>query len=113
MDGATDEACYFGADFYEAREKFLAAAQRFGGVTEEFLHPLGGLDGGKLFTDVAWFGDPHAEKVLVVISGTHGVEGFCGSGAQVGWISGGAPDRLPSGIAALFIHAINPYGFAW
>jgi hypothetical protein len=46
-------------------------------------------------------------------SGTHGVEGYCGSGAQVDWLRRGEAARLPADTAALLIHAINPYGFAW
>jgi hypothetical protein len=48
-----------------------------------------------------------------MISGTHGAEGFCGSGAQVDWLVRGEPARLPPGVAVLMIHAINPYGFSW
>jgi Protein of unknown function (DUF2817) len=41
------------------------------------------------------------------------VEGFAGSGAQVDWLERGEAGRLAPGVAALVIHAINPYGFAW
>jgi hypothetical protein len=49
----------------------------------------------------------------VLISGTHGVEGFCGSGAQVEALRRDETAHLPPGLAVLMIHAINPYGFAW
>jgi hypothetical protein len=48
-----------------------------------------------------------------MISATHGVEGFCGSGAQVDLLLRGETSQLPTGLAILMIHAINPYGFAW
>ena len=48
-----------------------------------------------------------------MIAGTHGVEGHCGSGAQVAWLQQGGPARLPPRTGALLIHAINPHGFAW
>jgi len=51
--------------------------------------------------------------VLVTISATHGVEGFCGSGAQVGWLESGLYREQPAGTAHLMVHAINPHGFAW
>jgi hypothetical protein len=76
-------------------------------------HPQRGPDGRDLSTDIAWFGPRAAQAVLVMISATHGVEGFCGSGAQVDWLRRGEASRLPVGIAVLMIHAINPYGFAW
>lgn len=108
-----DAAASFSADYPEAREKFLAAARAAGATLERLSNPNLGPDGGALSTDVAWIGPRDAEAVLVMISGTHGVEGFCGSGAQVDWLSRGEAQRLPGGVAALLVHAINPYGFAW
>jgi hypothetical protein len=103
----------FSGDYREARARFREAAASAGGTLDAIVHPLKGPDGGDLSTDVAWFGPRDAERVLVMISGTHGVEGFCGSGAQTHWLYRGEAARLPSGVAALMIHAINPYGFAW
>jgi hypothetical protein len=50
----------------------------------------------------------------VLTSATHGVEGFCGSGAQIALLN---DDVLPAlldklGVALLLVHAINPYGFS-
>jgi len=103
----------FSADYAEARAKFLKAAADAGGALEALLHPELGPDGGQLATDVAWFGPKDAPAVLVMISGTHGVEGFCGSGAQIDWLRRGGASGLPAGVAVLMIHAVNPYGFAW
>jgi Protein of unknown function (DUF2817) len=103
----------FSATYVEARTKFIAAASRAGGTLETISHPERGPDGGALSTDVAWFGPRDAERVLVTLSATHGVEGFAGSGAQVDWLERGEAGRLAPGVAALVIHAINPYGFAW
>jgi hypothetical protein len=103
----------FSADYPEARGKFLQAAEAAGGALQRITNPNLGPDGGELSTDVAWFGPRTAQKVLVLVSATHGVEGFCGSGAQVDWLRRGEPHGLPAGVAALVVHAINPYGFAW
>lgn len=103
----------FSADFAQARDKFRDAARGAGGGLEAVSHPLRGPDNGELTTDVAWLGPRNAERVLVMISATHGVEGFCGSGAQVDWLRRGESDRLPAGLAVMMIHAINPHGFAW
>ena len=62
-------------------------------------------------TDVAWLGDTEAPGVLVLLSATHGVEGFCGSGAQVDFLK--CLPVLPESVAVLLVHAINPHGFAW
>jgi hypothetical protein len=103
----------FSAGYAEAREKFQAAARSSGGQLESITHPERGPDNGVLATDVALFGSSQAEAVFVTISGTHGVEGFCGSGAQVNWLQRGGVSSLPDNIAVLMIHAVNPYGFAW
>ena len=103
----------FSNTYQQAREKFVSAALRSGGELQAFWHPEVGPDGSRLSTDVAWLGPRDAERVLVTISATHGVEGFAGSGAQVDWLVRGEAARLPPGVATLLIHAINPYGFAW
>jgi hypothetical protein len=103
----------FSASYAEARTKFREAAKTAGGALESLTHPEQAPDGGDLTTDVALFGPPEAERVLVMISATHGAEGFCGSGAQIDWLRRGESNRLPDGVSVLMIHAINPYGFAW
>lgn len=103
----------FSRDYHEARDKFRAAAAAAGGAIEAIGHPDIGPDGGGLSTDVALFGPRDAEKMLVLISGTHGVEGFCGSGAQVDLLRRGELAALPGGLGVLMVHAANPYGFAW
>jgi hypothetical protein len=103
----------FSADYEQARAKFRQAAAEAGGALAAMIHPERGPSGGELATDVAWFGPKDAPAVLVMISGTHGVEGFCGSGAQVDWLRRGGAQALPAGVAVLMIHAVNPYGFAW
>lgn len=103
----------FSADYGEAREKFLAAARIADATTQRYDAPARGPAGESLSTDVAWLGPDDAGKVVVTISSTHGVEGFCGSGFQVDWLARKGASALPRDTAALFVHAINPYGFAW
>ncbi|ODT88078.1 M14 family metallopeptidase [Phenylobacterium sp. SCN 70-31] len=104
----------FSATYAEAREKFLAAAAAAAGASlSAYVHPERGPDGGELATDVAWIGPADAAGVLVLVSGTHGVEGHCGSGAQVDWLRRGEAVRRAGNVAVMVVHAINPYGFAW
>src|SRR5882757_2526074 len=70
MDGC------FSQDYVEAREKFAAAARAAGAELTGFALDKRGPDGGKLSTDVAWLGPPDAHRVLVALSGTHGVLGL-------------------------------------
>ncbi|WP_354265125.1 DUF2817 domain-containing protein [Bradyrhizobium sp. GM2.2] len=75
--------------------------------------PARGPRGRELSTDVAWFGDRRAPKVGILVSATHGVEGYCGSAAQLDGLAERGYERLKSDEAMLLIHALNPYGFAW
>jgi hypothetical protein len=103
----------FSATYAEARSKFLNAATAAGASLSAYVHPERGPDGGEVATDVAWIGPADATGVLVLVSGTHGVEGHCGSGAQVDWLRRGEAARLGPKLAVCLVHAINPYGFAW
>lgn len=103
----------FAPDYQTARAKFLAASKAAGAAVQSHASPAPGPDGETLYSDVAWHGPPDAEAVLVTLSGTHGVEGFCGSGVQIGWLDQGLDSERPAEIALMQIHAINPHGFAW
>src|SRR5262249_9055808 len=104
---------YFSDTYSAARDKFHVAVAKAGGQPAAVAHPGPGLAGAALSTDAAWFGPRNAERVLLLVSATHGVEGFCGSGCQIGWLETGGPQRLPKDMGALVIHAINPHGFSW
>ena len=104
---------HFSDTYAEAREKFLASAEWAEGEIESYPHPLKGPDGGDLAMDIAWFGPRDAKGLLIISSGTHGVEGYCGSGIQVGLLRNNIVDELPENVALLMVHAHNPHGFAW
>jgi len=105
---------YFCDSYEEARERFLDAARRAKGDLTSFMNPHAtGFDDESLATDMARFGPADAENVLIVNSGTHGIEGYCGSGCQVGAIRSGLIRERAKNTAIVFCHAINPYGFSW
>ena len=102
------------ADNYEdARHVFLTHARAADAVLSRHVLDRIGPAGEELTTDVAWLGPPAAPKVLVTLSGTHGVEGFYGSAVQSEWLRRRGAATLPEGVAVLHVHALNPYGFAW
>jgi len=103
---------YFPSDYANARQNFLHAARDAAANVESFQNPNPGPGGALLFTDIALLGPPDAQNVLVLMSGTHGVEGFGGSGIQVGLLREGIAGRLGSNTRLIMIHALNPYGFA-
>jgi hypothetical protein len=105
---------YFSTDYREARGKFRDAAARTGAALATFVNPkVKGPKGEELATDVARLGPRDASRLLVTVSATHGAEGFCGSGAQIGSFEAGLHRELPADTALVVVHAINPYGFAW
>ena len=100
----SDPLAAFAGSYAEARAKFLDAAQTAGAALTGYPH-----DDPTLGTDVAVLGPADAPRRLVMISGTHGVEGFAGSAVLI--------DRLrrddgPDDLAIVMVHAINPWGFA-
>lgn len=102
-------------DHREERARFLRLAEAAGATLEHLLHPLRGPHGEALGTDVARLGAPpgEAHDVVVVTSGTHGVEGHTGSALQSLLLEAGELDALAPGVAVLLVHAANPYGMAW
>lgn len=64
--------------------------------------------------DIACVGRDDAKAAIVVVSGTHGIEGFCGSGIQTN-ILRNSDDALGmlGGLKLILLHGHNPYGFAW
>ncbi len=104
----------FSTSYAQARQKFLQAAASAGLTVESHYHPLPGRDGESLAMDVARDGPAHARSLLVLSSGCHGAEGFCGSGVQVHALAdpGWREAARQAGVAVLYIHALNPYGFS-
>ena len=103
----------FPSSFAAGRGRFRNAASAVGAVLESYPNPEKGPDGEALSTDTAWLGPKDAGRLFFAMAGTHGAEGFCGSGIETGWLESGLFARLPADTAVLLVHAINPYGFAW
>lgn len=103
---------YFFQSYSEARDRFLAAAHSRGADVRSRAYDQKGPLDAELFVDIARIGAQNAKRVLIIISGTHGVEGFCGSACQTAWLRTqlNKPSR---DVTTYLIHALNPYGFAW
>lgn len=110
-----DPAPHFAATYAEARNKFVAAARARGLALQRFEHPNAtGAQGETLSIDVAACGPADAHAMLLLTSGTHGAEGFCGSGCQVGLLHDTAfmASTATAGVRVVLLHALNPYGFS-
>jgi Protein of unknown function (DUF2817) len=114
--------CFFKQDYFAARQLFLKSAEEAGAellflpVTEE------------LGTDIAILrGTTLSKRFLIHLSGIHGVEGYAGSAVQsaalqyFGHLSqtkkpvkedGSAEVPSDAYPTIVFVHAMNPYGFA-
>jgi len=106
---------HFSGTYAEARDRFLAAAQARSMAVSRRIHPTArGAAGEELSIDVAALGDASAPGMLLLLSGTHGVEGFCGSGCQVALLHDAefVAAALAAGVLVVFLHALNPYGFS-
>ena len=102
----------FSQNYFQARQKFLQAARSARAQITSYLHPHAkGPEGQDLFIDLAITGPKNAAQAVVAISGTHGVEGYAGSAIQTGWLLS-AEAQSPT-VAQVFVHALNPFGFAW
>lgn len=110
LNGARDVgSSVFSQTYAAARDKLRAAVP----IDKQYLCSCQGPAGELLSTDVVYLGDPNAKNLLVLVSATHGAEGYCGSAAQLLFLQAGRANCLPADTGVLVIHALNSYGFAW
>jgi hypothetical protein len=102
---------HFPSDYRAARHAFIEASDGLDVTTR--VHPSAtGPDGKPLFMDVAEIGARKAKTALLLMSATHGAEGYFGSGIETGLLREGHL-TAPKGTKIVVLHAVNPYGFAW
>jgi hypothetical protein len=111
-----DELAVFPADYNHARDELRRLAQRSSRLRDVLALPVDGAtgaDGEALTTEILWLGPRPAQNVVVLISATHGVEGFVGAAVQNDLLLRLEQGyRLPENTAVLIIFALNPYGFS-
>ena len=105
---------WFVRNYADCRDGFLQKAARFEAVASHREWPADVASEPSLVTDTLWLGAADAKRVLVLISATHGVEGYCGSAVQQFLLSQWSPGTVQAwqDTAVLFIHALNPWGMA-
>lgn len=108
---------YFPEDYEDSRERFLQKAEELrenipGGeaiqlkVSSEVDDDLT-VDGLYLPAQVS------QERLLIITSGLHGVEGYAGSAVAMMFMEELLVERDLSTTGYLFLHAVNPYGFKY
>lgn len=107
------ELMLFAPDYASARQRFCDLARQAGAQMERHTHPsLLGPAGESLSVDVARLGAEHPQRLLLISSGVHGIEGFVGSAVQSAVLAQGMFQTLPQDTAVVLVHAVNPFGFA-
>ena len=112
-----DPGDFFVTDYDACREDFVARAAQLA-ADPRALRRFDIVDdalSGNLSCDALWLGAPDAPRALVLMSGTHGVEGYTGSAIQrylLQQIADGGL-RLPPSLALLMVHSLNPWGMRW
>jgi hypothetical protein len=95
---------YFSQNYSEARDKFRAATADMTCWSEKIQ--------GDLTMDFAFHAPENysSDKLLILVSGVHGVEGYAGSALQLLFLDK-IYSNFKNSFAVLLIHAYNPYGF--
>jgi Protein of unknown function (DUF2817) len=108
----------FPDSYTSARAQLLVLVERSAFIQiQHKAYPCPGkAPGGELLiTDTVWLGPENVAKILVLLAGTHGVEGFAGSAVELDHIGLIASGQIvvPSDTAVLVVHALTPWGYAW
>lgn len=104
---------YFSDNYRQARERFLESVKNNVNFSfhEELKLDAKGADGKDLFIDIVWVGPVDAEKILIHLSATHGVEGHIGAAGQLSIVEDSIP--MPEKTACIFIFGMNSFGYSW
>lgn len=98
-------------DYYASRDRFRVLAASLGTPAQSYVHAPQ-ADGNELSTDVAYLGPRDATTIIVIASGTHGVEGYAGAACQFHFMQHYRDRFAGHDIAFVLVHAVNPWGYA-
>lgn len=114
---AAIDTAVFPGSYAAARRRWLAQLNKQSRPSLCLPYPCAGTgpEGEQLVTDTAWIGPEDASRVLVLLGGTHGIEGFAGSAIQIDQLAllAGKHVDIPADTAVLMVHALTPWGYAW
>lgn len=104
---------FFSATVSEADRKFTQACRKHDLQARFYTNPVTGPNDEALNIGVCRIGPADAASRLLVISGTHGIEGYCGAGIQTGWLQQCGGEVLPGDTNIVMVHMLNAWGMAW
>src|SRR3569833_2551552 len=99
-------------DYEDSRRRFLALGAAAGAAMLSFPAPQDRIGAPPLFTDTALLDAESADPLVVIASGTHGVEGYAGAACQFRFLQAYARDFAASGGAGRRGRAGGPGGGA-
>lgn len=99
------------SSYLESREAFLRLGANLGAKPGRFFYDDIANGSPRLSTDIVYLGPGDAPTIVVVASGTHGVEGYAGAACQLQFMQTYQNRFANNGIAYLLVHAVNPWGF--
>lgn len=99
-------------NYNESRIRFRQLAASVGAHVATFSPDASTGSPMSLTTDVAYLGDIGAPTLVVVSSGTHGVEGYIGAACQFRFMQRQAHGRSSKDVGILLVHAVNAWGYA-
>jgi hypothetical protein len=103
----------FSRSYAQARAAFVGHCERAGWAHRSFVNPHANApDGSPLTMDFGWAGPRDASRVLLSVSGTHGLEAFAGAAAQLTFARSLTARQLPPDTAVMFVHGYNAFGWA-
>lgn len=108
-----EPASFYSPDYLTSRQRFRRATAAIGLALQAY--PIGGSGPNKeqLTIDVAVSPGDSSSPTLMISSGIHGVEGFLGAAVQLAMLERLASAGTLPPPRFVFLHALNPFGFAW
>lgn len=97
--------------YLQSRARFQALGERIGAPERCFVHADAAGEGAGWSTDTLYLGPPDAPTLVVIASGTHGVEGYAGAACQFRFLETYRDRFAGRNIAYLLVHAVNPWGY--
>ncbi|MGZ6452256.1 MAG: M14 family metallopeptidase [Bdellovibrio sp.] len=108
------DLAYYPKNYDDSRNRFLNSIKSVTGDKQLYSCKVPCEADPNLFVDSVYLPPTKTtEKLFILISGTHGLEGYAGSGIQQLFIQEylNKMDRSNTGI--LLVHSLNPFGFKY
>jgi hypothetical protein len=107
---------YYNNSYDECREAFLQSVQKMTAGMDSSLSGKIAVPGEDTSLSIDWCYLPARqgkEKLLILNSGLHGIEGYTGSAIQQMFIEKILSQNIPDNMGVLLLHGLNPYGFKY